>query len=273
MPVLHQELEMFDWWTRWKRKRRLALPEPRELRSTLESDLWQWSYLPTQVQNSAVEWLRTFCAEKYWEGCNGFQLNDYHRWLIAAQASLMTLGFPERFFSGCQTLLIYPSDYVAPGITHMVDSQIGVYGEQPRSGQTSYRGPLILNWLAVENSVRGPNDGHNLTVHELAHQLDFDNGPGADGLPPLPPEVDPTRWYREFQAQLGELRDQVASGYAILLDDYGLTSPAELFAVSSELYFQLPHELGRWHTELFDLMWECYQVDWRRWLPDDWRVG
>ncbi len=258
---------MFGWWTNWKRKRRLALPEPRELRSSLESDLWQWSYLPSKIQDSAIDWVRTFCAEKYWEGCAGFSLNEYHRWMIAAQASLMTLAFPERYFSGCQTLLIYPSDYVAPGITHMVDSQIGIHGDQPRSGQTSYRGPLILNWPAVAEAARSPNDGHSLTIHELAHQLDFDNGPGADGLPPLAADINAEQWYRDFQKQMEELREQVASGMMVLVDDYGLTSPAEFFAVSSELYFQLPHELARWHEDLFDLLFACYQVDWRRWLP------
>lgn len=258
---------MFGWWTRWKRKRRLAIPEPRELRSTLESDLWQWSYLPAPVQDGAVDWLRTFCDEKYWEGCNGFSLSLYHHWIIAAQASLMTLGFPDRYFTGCQTLLVYPTDYVVPGVTHMVDSQIGVYGEQPRSGQTSYRGPLILNWRAVERSASGPNDGRSLTVHELAHQLDFDNGPGADGLPPLPADVNSERWYEDFQTQLSDMREQVASGYGIVIDDYGLTSLAELFAVSSEAYFQVPHELAQYHPTLFDLLLECYQVDWRQWLP------
>lgn len=259
---------MFGWWTKWKRKRRLAIPEPRELRSSLEMDLWQWSYLPAQVQNSAVDWLRTFYEEKYWEGCNGFTLSSYHRWIISAQASLITLGFPDQYFTGCQTLLIYPEDYVAPGVTHMVGSHIGVYGDQPRSGQTSYRGPLILNWRAVERSAVGPNGGRSLAIHELAHQLDFDNGPGADGLPPLPIEVIPEIWYRKFQLQLHQMREQVAAGYGILLDDYGLTSPAELFAVGSEAYFQVPHELARSHPALFDLLLECYLVDWRRWLPD-----
>ena len=121
---------MFGWWSSWRRKRLLAAAEPTELRRTLDGDLWQWRFLPEDVQEASVQWLRIFCHEKYWEGCNGFQLHDYHRWIIAAQASLMTLGMPELQFSGCQTLLIYPSHYVAPGITHMIDSQIGIHGEQ-----------------------------------------------------------------------------------------------------------------------------------------------
>ena len=259
---------MFGWWSSWRRKRLLAAAEPTELRRTLEGDLWQWRFLPEDVQEAAIQWLRIFCHEKYWEGCNGFQLHDYHRWIIAAQASLMTLGFPDLQFSGCQTLLIYPSHYVAPGITHMIDSQIGIHGEQPRSGQTSYRGPVILNWPGIQQAASSHNDGHSITIHELAHQLDFDNGPGADGLPPLPANIDPLQWHQQFKSQLDELRDQVGHGYHVLLDDYGLTSPSELLAVSSELFFQLPHELARWHSELFDLLLQCYQRDWREWLPE-----
>ncbi len=193
---------MFGWWSKWRRKRILNTPEPRELRSTLRGDLWQWRYLPDDVEEAAIDWVRIFCAEKYWEGCGGFQLHDYHRWIVAGQASLMTLAFPDLFFNGCQTLLIYPGDYVAPGITHMLDSQIGIHGEQPRSGQTSYHGPVVLNWAGIHMAARDHNDGHSVTMHELAHQLDFDNGPSADGLPPLPASVDVERWYSDFKSQL-----------------------------------------------------------------------
>ncbi len=54
----------------------------------------------------------------------------------------------------------------------------------------------------------------------------------------------------------------------MLLDDYGLTNLGELFAVSTELFFQLPHELARLHSDLFGLLLECYQRDWREWLPE-----
>lgn len=258
---------MFGWWTAGRRRRLLARPEPPKFREQLAHGIWQWQYLPEEVADAAADWSRIFIAEKYWEGCGGLKLSSAHQAVIAGQASLMTLAFPSWFFDACRTLLVYPTAYVANGITHMVDGQIGIHGQQPRSGQTSYRGPVILNWSAVIEAGQSHNDGHSLTVHELAHQLDFDNGPSSDGVPPLPGNVDSDRWQAAFNDQLQELRERVHMGYDVLMNDYGLTSPSEFFAVGSELYFQLPHELGEYHSELFDLLLTFYQRDWREWLP------
>lgn len=258
---------MFHWWRQARRRRLLAAREPSELREQLRQHVWQWRYLPKDVADAAIDWLRIFEAEKHWETSRGFVLEPHHRWLIAAQASLMTLAFPEWYFDRSQTMLIRPTDYVAPGITHMVNEQIGIHGHQARSGQTSYRGPVVLNWSAVEAAGRDYNDGHSLTVHELAHQLDFDNGPAIDGVPPLPAHVNVDRWQHDLNDQLKELREAVGLGYDVLVDEYGLTSSSEFFAVSSELYFQLPHELAELHPKLFQLLLACYQRDWRQWLP------
>lgn len=258
---------MFGWWTAARRNRLLSRSEPVGFRDQLRQGVWQWQHLPADVADRAADWARIFIAEKYWEGCGGLKLMPYHQAVIAGQASLMTLAFPDWFFDRCQTLLIYPSDYVAPGITHMIDGQVGIHGEQVRSGQTSYRGPVILNWAAVSRAGRDFNDGDSLTVHELAHQMDFDNDPSGDGVPPLPRNVNQERWQQSFSDQLVDLRERAQQGDDVLVDDYGLTSPTEFFAVSSELYFQLPHELGELHADLFDLLFAFYQQDWREWLP------
>ena len=259
---------VFRWWTAARRRRLLSGKEPVGFREQLSDGVWQWNYLPDDVAESATDWSRIFIAEKYWEGCGGLKLQPYHQAVIAGQASLMTLAFSDWFFDRCRTLLLYPTDYVAPGITHMVDGHTGVHGEQARSGQTSYRGPVILNWSAIEAAGESSNDGHSLTIHELAHQLDFDNGPSDDGVPPLPHGVNSDRWQASFNNQLEQLRERVSYGdYDVLVDDYGLTSPGEFFAVGSELFFQLPHELAELHSELFDLLLVFYQRDWREWLP------
>lgn len=258
---------MFGWWTSARRRRILAKKEPVQFRDQLQMGIWQWQHLPPKVANAAADWTRVFAAEKYWEGCGGLKLTPFAQTVIAGQASLMSLAYPNWFVDGCRTILVYPADYLASGVTHMVDGQTGIIGEQHRSGQTSYRGPVILNWSAVSEAGNSANDGHSLTVHEMAHQMDFDNGPHVDGVPPLPPRINGNRWQSEFNGQLEELRASTCRGYDCLVDDYGLTSPSEFFAVSSELFFQLPHELAELHSNLFRLLLDFYQVDWRDWLP------
>src|SRR5688500_12685302 len=119
---------VFGWWTAARRRRLLSRKEPAGLRDQLASGIWQWQHLPEDAADAATAWTRIFIAEKYWEGCGGLRLRPHHQAVIAGQAALMTLAFPSWFFDHCRTLLIYPTDYVAPGITHMVNGQIGVHG-------------------------------------------------------------------------------------------------------------------------------------------------
>ncbi len=258
---------MFGWLTRLRRNRLLSKPEPPELKEHLLGNVWQWQYLPDDVAQAAIRWIRVFVEDKYWEGCNGLVIQPYHRYIIAGQASLMTLAYPDWFVNECRGVLLYPTGYVAPAVSHMVNNQVGIHARTARSGETSYRGPVVLNWYDVLHAGHSPNNGNSLTVHEVAHQMDFDNGPGSDGIPPLPPGVDAELWSRKFVEQLDLLRDAVADGKDVLVSDYGLSSSSELFAVSSELFFQVPHEFAELHAELFELLLSFYQRDWREWLP------
>jgi MtfA peptidase len=206
-------------------------------------------------------------AEKYWEGCGDLSLNEGHKNVISGQASLMTLAYPDWFFDGIPTILLYPTPFVAEGVTAVLGGQYALHGESPRSGETYYRGPLILNWADVLESGIGPNDGNGLAFHEFAHQFDFGNGSASDGVPPLPSNVDAEQWQEHLEDELEEQRESVARGWDTVIDDYGLTSLGEFFAVSSEAYFQIPHELAEYHPSLFHLLLQFYQRDWREWLP------
>ncbi len=258
---------MFGWWKSLSRKRLLAKKIDPAWQEILHERVWQWKHLPDEIATRAENWLRVFIAEKYWEGCNGLTVKDHHKVVIAAQASFPTLAFPNWFADECQTVLVYPSAFVADGVSHMVSDQIGVHGKMPREGQTSYRGPLIINWAAVKESARDENDGHCLTIHEFAHQLDFVNGPQSDGVPPLPDGIDAEVWQQRFEEEMLEARRMIEGGYNVLLWDYGLTSLSEFFAVSSEAFFQIPHQLAEYHPGVFDLLLQFYQYDWREWLP------
>jgi Mlc titration factor MtfA (ptsG expression regulator) len=143
---------------------------------------------------------------------------------------------------------------------------VGIEGESVRAGETGYRKPVILNWNDVQLGARDSNDGHNLVVHEFAHQLDLINGPSADGLPPLPKDVDENQWWQSMKDELLTARTIVADGYRVFIGDYGLSEPSEFFAVSSELYFQQPHLLAEYHPNVYELLMRFYQIDLRDYL-------
>jgi Mlc titration factor MtfA (ptsG expression regulator) len=90
------------------------------------------------------------------------------------------------------------------------------------------------------------------------------NGPGADGLPPLPSQIDEHVWRTSMHREYEAARTMVAEGYNILMDDYGLTEESEFFAVASELYFQRPRELADYHPNVFELLKQFYEIDLRQ---------
>lgn len=259
---------VFGWSKASRRKRILARAESAEIRPILQQQIWQWNHLPKNVQDAAVDWLRIFIEEKFWEGSRDLELTFEHQVVIAGQASFMTLAYPDWYFDKLQTVLIRPSVYVSEDSTLLAaDAAIPLKGTQASIGQTSYRGTLLLSWKDVLRSAHSPNFGRCVAIHELAHQMDFDNDPMVDGIPPLPSHVDSKKWQSQFSEQFESLRHDFDQGYDIVIDEYGLTSPGEFFAVASEAYFQAPHELAEYHAELFDLLLSFYQRDWRDWLP------
>jgi Mlc titration factor MtfA (ptsG expression regulator) len=106
-----------------------------------------------------------------------------------------------------------------------------------------------------------------LAIHEFAHQLDLINSPFADGLPPLPANIDEKRWKAGMQREFQASRSMVADGYRVFINDYGLTKESEFFAVASELYFQAPRVLAEYHPNVFELLRQFYQQDLQQLLP------
>jgi Mlc titration factor MtfA (ptsG expression regulator) len=252
---------MFVWTRKRRREKLLESSVQFDELSRLDASLWQASQLSVDQRERLARWIRVFIAEKRWEGCNGFEISDEVKRTIAASAGLMVLAYPDWYFDRTKTLLIYPRPYVAKSPTNIQAE--GVVGEYARSGETVYRGPIILNWRDIVRESHRPFEGRHLIIHEFAHQLDMINGPWADGFPPLPNHVDEKIWQEALRAEYQAAVDVVEQGESVLIDDYGLTSLSEFFAVGSELYFQTPDELAEFHPGFFALLDSFYQVDLR----------
>ena len=84
------------------------------------------------------------------------------------------------YYPTLRTILVYPSSYLA---THPHDGE-----KNHRLGESWQFGPGVLAW---DSSLRGGKnafDGHNVVMHEFAHQLDQMDG-AADGAPTLGQEA------------------------------------------------------------------------------------
>ena len=79
--------------------------------------------------------------------------------------------------------------------------------------------------------------------------------------------------FPDVAVQLGKLTDPrlvraAEEGRSSILDDYGATSPAEFFAVSTECFFEQPERLLRRHPRLYDMLRTLYGQN-----PVEWFAG
>lgn len=183
-------------------------------------------------------------------GCDGLELTDEMRAVIAGIAALLVLRPDARAYPNLRSVLLYPTAF---WVRHEEPDELGLVSDEEvlQLGESHEWGRVVLSWEDVEAALDG--DAVNVPAHEFAHQLDEEN-PATEGAPLL---SDYARWSSVMQAEYGRLEREGSE----VLDDYGLEGPAEFFAVATESYFQRGAELRRHHPELFALLRDYYLVD------------
>jgi len=132
------------------------------------------------------------------------------------------------------------------------------------AGESWDYGKVVLSWQDTVEGAKMPNDGHNVVIHEFAHQLDQENG-RANGAPILENGQNYTCWSDVFSVQFEQLKKHAERGTPSLFDYYGATNPAEFFAVASEVFFEKAKEFHGQHPELYQQLKQYYQVDPTHW--------
>jgi Mlc titration factor MtfA (ptsG expression regulator) len=251
---------VLSWIKRRRRGRLVAAPFPEAWKQILLANVYHYARLADSEQAKLHDDLRVLVAEKNWEGCGGLQINDEIKVTIAAQASLLLLGFQDEYFDNVLSILAYPDAYVAPGQT-ISKGGLVLQGDSGREGEAWYRGPVILSWADALAGGREEHDGDNLVLHEFAHQLDMLGGRVADGTPPMPTRAQHDRWQMVTRAEYDRLVHDCHHGRRVLLDCYGTTDMSEFFAVATECFFERPREMSRLHPQLYAVLRDFYRQD------------
>jgi hypothetical protein len=160
---------------------------------------------------------------------------------------------------------VYPHAFVAE-VTKKGPGRWTIKGEETRVGESWQYGVVILAWDDVIFSIANPDDGHNIIFHEFAHQLDAENG-APDGFPLVEDTEVADEWSEVFTEAYDQFLDDLDHGYDTLIDPYGAESPSEFFAVVTETFFELPHELQEEHPKLYDALKHYFRQDPARLLP------
>src|SRR5919201_3170668 len=70
----------------------------------------------------------------------------------------------------------------------------------PTLGESWGAGVVVLSWQRVRKGGADFTDGHNVMLHEFAHQLDQEDG-AADGVPLLDPPLEHATWTAILQSE------------------------------------------------------------------------
>jgi len=246
----------------WRRARIRRQPFPAPWREVLRRRMPYFARLPADLQLQLKKLIQVFVAEKPFIGCAGLEVDDEMRVLIAAHAGLLQLnrrgGYP-----GLRQVLVYPGPF---GVTRERADGLGLVheGRQVMAGESWQQGQVILSWDDVLSGAADPGDGHNVAIHEFAHQLDSERGP-ANGAPFLGRRDAYARWAAVLGEAYARLRERVARGEPAALDGYGASNPAEFFAVATEAFFEQPQRLAAEEPALYRELAGCYRVDPTAW--------
>jgi len=231
--------------------------------STLDQNLAVWHTLQERERSKLRQRIADFLDTKNFEGCNGLEVTQDMKLVIAAMACMLVVNSSAKAFPLCDTILVYPDKFTktikvpGPGGT-IQEQQIIASGESWSAlyGSAS-GGPVILSWRDVEAAAHGLTNGRNVVHHEFAHQLDALDG-AMDGAPNLPDRTTAQEWRQVFTREYSHLRRDLAHRVPTFIHPYGATSPAEFFAVATEHYFANPAEFQARHPDLFTQLHAFY---------------
>lgn len=251
------------FWHQHKRKVTSRLPFKKEWRKIISRRMPYFKHMPADLQLQLKKHIQVFLSEKTFKGFNGIEINDEIRVTIAAQACLLLLNRKTDYYPKLQSILVYPRAFVKQ---HQVTDAAGVQFTQNTAlaGESWGFGTIVLSWQDTIDGAQIPDDGHNVVIHEFAHQLDQEDG-YANGAPILGKHQSYEAWSQAFSEQFALLQRQAQQHEASIFDYYGATNPAEFFAVASEVFFEKSYEFKREHPALYQQLAMYYRLDPTTW--------
>jgi Mlc titration factor MtfA (ptsG expression regulator) len=254
---------MFGFFKNRRRQKLLAAELPDDCQQAIEQNVAVYSLLLPAQRNLLIDATKIIIAERLFVGSGGLAITNEIKVTIAAQAALMLLGNEDYYFDRVPTIFVSPNNQrVATahdlGTARLVEHDVFIEGQHLEQGE------IRLSWDEVLFGSRDPADGENVVLHEFAHHLDSLDGE-VGGLPPLPKGLRQD-WIRIFDRELADLTTALARGCETFLHEGAAENRAELFAYSTELFFEQPHDLAELHLDLFTCLLRFYKTDPRPWF-------
>lgn len=218
----------------------------------LEERVRLWRRLPPGLRARLAERAEAFLRRVPFTPAGGLGIDDGMRWVIAAQACLVTLGHPDDGYESLHGITLHPDEFVVEESFEDEDTGVVTEGWRALSGLSIDGDRIVLSWRDVEEAELR-DDGYNVVIHEFTHFLE-QTRPGGDPAARTALET-------AYEA----LCDAVDRGEETLLDPYGAEDLTEFLAVAAELFFSLPQALRAQHPDLYAVLATSFALD-----PADW---
>lgn len=245
-------------WVGGRRRRGETIAEPLWRRVVTELPLYDG--LAGDDVARLRELTGRFLAEKRFFGAHGFEVTDYMRVAVAAQACRLALHLGYEYLRACRTIILYPEGFVAERESLDEDGILHT-GFEELDGEAMYGGAVVLAWEEAR-PWRGEDDVFvgNVVVHEFAHKIDELTG-DHNGLPPLRRGMSVRSWSAAFSAAYEDLCATVDAGQEAPIDDYAAADPAEFFSVTVETFFLAPGLLEWAYPAVYGCLSEFFDED------------
>jgi len=144
-------------------------------------------------------------------GGGGLEITEEMQLSIAAQASLLIVN-SDAWYKTLRTVVIYPSAFKSKQANH--EGFVVHEKDEVRLGESWTHGPVILSWAHSQQGAINAFDGHNVVLHEFAHQLDGLSG-ATNAVPRLRKGHSFAEWEVFFEKPT-QLTDEFPEVYAQL---------------------------------------------------------
>lgn len=248
-----------------RRRRRAALlrtPLDDRHRAVIAQRIPLYQKIPLYLRERLDGLINRFHDEIQFVGRDGFEVTEDARLIIAAQACMLIMARPERWFPTLQSVILYPAAFKSKAKKY--DGYVERGGARVHSGESWMRGPVVLAWDHAAYGGLVDDDGRNVVLHEFAHQLDEATGV-SDGAPLLDKDHNAARWGRVFQDAYQRLQKTAETRAPSVFDAYGATAPAEFFAVAVETFFEKPREMRAEEPHVYKEMAQYFGFDPAKW--------
>lgn len=217
--------------------------------------------MPPELRGKLEGKICLFLDQLAFHGCNGLEVTEEMELSIAAQACLLVVN-TQAWYDNLTTILIYPSAFKSKGTR--TDGFVVTETETVRTGESWSRGPVILSWAHSAQGAQNMEDGHNVVIHEFAHQFDDRSG-RTDGVPVLAQNQSHATWSRVFLEAFDRHVALTERGARTVIDPYGATGHEEFFATAVEVFFEKAEALQEAEPDVYDQLLQVFQLDPAAW--------